>query len=140
MASQRIEGSDPEYLVISWASSLVAEQRALMGEHYWAYNIEDNRHSIEAMLLFAYQQGLTPTKLECDSLFVPEAAGSAPRNRDTCRQGGHSGLQSCRDKRLHCVRETKAASTAHGSRHCAKDRARKYARRAAPRQRGSSEA
>lgn len=74
VALDRIEGSDPVILTISWASALLAEQRALMGEHYWAYNIEDNRRSLEAVTEFAYQQGLTPTKLDYMSFFDAEAA------------------------------------------------------------------
>ncbi|HVA23507.1 MAG TPA: hypothetical protein VMW62_03865 [Chloroflexota bacterium] len=74
VAFDRIEGSDPVILTISWASALMAEQRALMGDHYWAYNVEDNRRSLEAIVQFAYQQGLTPAKLNYESFFVPDAA------------------------------------------------------------------
>lgn len=74
VAFDRIEGSDPVILTISWASALMAEQRALMGEHYWAYNVADNRRSLEAVVQFAYQQGLTPSKLDYQSFFHPEAA------------------------------------------------------------------
>jgi 4,5-dihydroxyphthalate decarboxylase len=74
VAFDRIEGSDPVILTISWAAAAMAEQRELMGERYWAYNIEDNRRSLEAYTEFAYQQGLTPTRLDYLSLFHPEAA------------------------------------------------------------------
>jgi 4,5-dihydroxyphthalate decarboxylase len=74
VAFDRIEGSDPAILTISWAAAAMAEQRALMGERYWAYNVADNRPSIEAMLLFAHQQGLTPRQLDAASFFAPEAA------------------------------------------------------------------
>jgi 4,5-dihydroxyphthalate decarboxylase len=74
VAFNRIEGSDPVILTISWAAAAMAEQRALMGERYWAYNVEDNRRSLEAYTEFAYQQGLTPTRLDYLSFFHPEAA------------------------------------------------------------------
>jgi 4,5-dihydroxyphthalate decarboxylase len=74
VAFDRIEGSDPVILTISWASAAMAEQRALMGDNYWAYNVEDNRVSLEAMMHFAHQQGLTPSKFDYESFFVPEAA------------------------------------------------------------------
>ena len=73
-AFYRIMGPDPQYLVISWVSAAVEEQRALMGEDYWPYNVEDNRHSLEALTLFAYQQGLTPYQVDYMSFFSPEAA------------------------------------------------------------------
>jgi 4,5-dihydroxyphthalate decarboxylase len=73
VALNRIEGSDPVILTISWAAAALAAQRELMGERYWAYNIEDNRRSLEAFTEFAYQQGLTATKLDYMSFFHPEA-------------------------------------------------------------------
>ena len=45
-----------------------------MGENYWAYNIENNRRALEAMTQFAYEQGLSSTKLDYESFFHPEAA------------------------------------------------------------------
>ncbi|HLH24724.1 MAG TPA: ABC transporter substrate-binding protein [Chloroflexota bacterium] len=74
VAFNRIEGSDPVILTISWAAAAMAEQRALMGERYWAYNIDDNRRSLDAFTEFAYQQGLSPTKPDYMSFFHPEAA------------------------------------------------------------------
>jgi 4,5-dihydroxyphthalate decarboxylase len=73
-AFNRLEGADPQILVISWAGAAVEEQRALMGENYWAYNIENNRRALEAMTQFAYEQGLSSTKLDYESFFHPEAA------------------------------------------------------------------
>jgi 4,5-dihydroxyphthalate decarboxylase len=73
-AFNRLEGADPQILVISWAGAAVEEQRALMGENYWAYNIENNRRALEAMTQFAYEQGLSSTKLDYESFFHLEAA------------------------------------------------------------------
>ena len=74
VAFDRIEGSDPVVLTICWASALMAEQRALMGENYWAYNVKDNQRSLEAVMQFAHQQALTPTKLDYRSFFDAKAA------------------------------------------------------------------
>ncbi|MEE8518621.1 MAG: hypothetical protein V3S98_05815, partial [Dehalococcoidia bacterium] len=74
VAFDRIMGPDPQYLVISWVTALVDEQRALMGDDYWAYNIDANRHSLEALTHFAHQQGLTPYQVDYESFFSPEAA------------------------------------------------------------------
>jgi 4,5-dihydroxyphthalate decarboxylase len=74
VAFDRIEGADPAILTISWASAAMAEQRAVMGERYWAYNIADNTRSLQAMMQFAHQFGLTPTQLDYESFFDPEAA------------------------------------------------------------------
>jgi 4,5-dihydroxyphthalate decarboxylase len=74
VAFDRIEGADPTVLTISWASAAMAEQRALMGERYWAYNVEDNVRSLEAMMDFAHWFGLTPTRLSYESFLDPAAA------------------------------------------------------------------
>lgn len=74
VAFDRIEGSDPVVLTISWAAALMAEQRVLMGDNYWAYNLADNRRALESMMLFAEQQALTPTRLDYTTLFDPRAA------------------------------------------------------------------
>ena len=74
VAFDHIEGSDPVILTISWASALMAEQRTLMGDNYWAYNLPDNHRSLEAVTLFAHQQGLTSTRLDYETFFDPEAA------------------------------------------------------------------
>jgi 4,5-dihydroxyphthalate decarboxylase len=74
VAFDRIEGADPAILTISWASAAMAEQRAVMGERYWAYNIADNTRSLQAMMQFAHQFGLTPTQLDYESFFDRDAA------------------------------------------------------------------
>jgi len=77
VAFDRIYGSDPEIVTISWAAAMMDEQRSVMGENYWAYNIDDNANTLEAMMDFAHQFGVTPTKLEYQSFFHPEAAALA---------------------------------------------------------------
>ena len=74
LAFDRIEGSDPVILTVSWVAAAMAEQRELMGDRYWAYNVEDNRRSLEAFMEFAHQQGLTPSKLDYKTFFHSEAA------------------------------------------------------------------
>lgn len=74
VALDRVEGSDPRYLTMNWANAAMQEQRALMGDHYWPYNIPDNQRALEAMMLFCHQLGITPTKLDYMSFLHPEAA------------------------------------------------------------------
>jgi 4,5-dihydroxyphthalate decarboxylase len=73
-AFNRLEGPDPQIIVYSWAAAAVSEQRELMGENYWAYNIENNRRTLEALTQFAHEQGLSPTRIDYQSFFHPEAA------------------------------------------------------------------
>jgi 4,5-dihydroxyphthalate decarboxylase len=74
VAFGRLEGADPQILVISWAAAAVDEQRELMGENYWAYNIDDNRRALEAITQFGFEQGLSPSRIDFAAFFHPEAA------------------------------------------------------------------
>jgi 4,5-dihydroxyphthalate decarboxylase len=76
IAFTNVEGSDPQVLVVSWITAAMAKQRELMGDTYWAYNLTEphNVRSLEAITEFAYQQGLTPTRLDYHTFFHPEAA------------------------------------------------------------------
>lgn len=74
-AFERLEGSDPQVIAYSWIAAAVAEQRKLMGENYWAYNIENNRTVLEAMTQYAHEQGLSTTRIDYMAFFHPGAAG-----------------------------------------------------------------
>jgi 4,5-dihydroxyphthalate decarboxylase len=74
IAFERLEGSDPQVIAYSWIAAAVAEQHELMGENYWAYNIENNRTVLQAMTQYACEQGLSPTNIDYMNFFHPEAA------------------------------------------------------------------
>ena len=74
VAIDNIEGADPQVLVLSWISAMLDEQRALMGDNYFSYNVVDNKRPLEAMMQYAQEQGLTPDRVKFESLFSPEAA------------------------------------------------------------------
>ncbi|MNC96022.1 hypothetical protein D3C83_132830 [compost metagenome] len=74
MAIDNIQGADPQVLVLSWVSALLDEQRALMGDNYFAYNVADNKKPLGAMMQFAHEQGLTPKRVDYESLFSPAVA------------------------------------------------------------------
>jgi 4,5-dihydroxyphthalate decarboxylase len=73
-AFNRLEGPDPQVIVYSWAAAAVSEQRELMGENYWAYNVENNRRTLDAMTQYAHEQGLSPERIQYESFFHPDAA------------------------------------------------------------------
>ena len=75
IAFERLEGSDPQVIIYSWMAAAVAEQRELMGENYWAYNVENNRTVLQAMTQYAHEQGLSTTRIDYMAFFHSEAAG-----------------------------------------------------------------
>jgi 4,5-dihydroxyphthalate decarboxylase len=74
IAFERLEGSDPQVIAYSWIAAAVAEQRELMGDNYWAYNIENNRTVLDALTQYAHEQGLSPMRIDYMKFFHPEAA------------------------------------------------------------------
>ncbi len=69
MAFEAIEGSDPQVLVLSWISHYLDEQRKLMGDNYFTYDIAHNRTALDAMMRYAHAQWLTPRVLRAEELF-----------------------------------------------------------------------
>ena len=49
----------------------VAESRRIFGDDYWAYGLEANRPSWDALCRYVYEQGLAPRRITPDDLFVP---------------------------------------------------------------------
>lgn len=74
VAINNIQGADPQVLILSWVTALFDEQRNLMGENFFAYNIPDNIRALTAMMQFAHEQGLTPERCNFKELFYAPAA------------------------------------------------------------------
>ena len=74
VAFDRLIGPDPQVIAYSWIAAAVAEQRELMGDDYWAYNIANNVKELEAMTQYAHEQGLSPTRIDYRTFFHAEAA------------------------------------------------------------------
>jgi 4,5-dihydroxyphthalate decarboxylase len=64
----------PLYVTLAWAVAAQNEQRQVMGERYYAYNVVDNIPSLDAMMRFAHQFGITPTRLDYRQFLHEEAA------------------------------------------------------------------
>ena len=57
-------------VMLPWLTSLVQEDRALLGDDWWPYGIAANRAAIEAVLRYHHEQGITPRKFDIEELFV----------------------------------------------------------------------
>ena len=62
---------------LAWAVAAQQEQRQVMGDHFYAYNVVENTRPLEAMMQFSHQFGLTPTKLDYRQFLHAEAAALA---------------------------------------------------------------
>jgi 4,5-dihydroxyphthalate decarboxylase len=73
IAIENITGSDPQVLVLSWISQAMDEQRALMGDDYFAYDLAHNETALAAMMRFAADQYLTREVIDYRRLFDASA-------------------------------------------------------------------
>jgi 4,5-dihydroxyphthalate decarboxylase len=58
---------------LPWIASHARQTAELMGEDFWSYGIEANRHTLEVMTRYSFEQGMSVRKLEVDELFAPGA-------------------------------------------------------------------
>jgi 4,5-dihydroxyphthalate decarboxylase len=58
--------------MLPWASWDLTNTRELMGDDYWPYGFEANRHVLETFTRYSYEQGLSKRKLDPAELFAPE--------------------------------------------------------------------
>jgi len=58
--------------MLPWQSAHVEEARALLGEDWWPYGVEPNRHVLETFLRYHHEQGLSRRRLKVEELFAPE--------------------------------------------------------------------
>ena len=62
--------------MLPWQSAHVEEARALLGEDWWPYGLEPNRHVLETFLRYHHEQGLSKRRLAPEELFAPETLKS----------------------------------------------------------------
>jgi len=58
-------------VTLPWVEAEALETRALMGEDYWRYGIDECAHEIEALARYSYDQGMSERKLTAQDLFAP---------------------------------------------------------------------
>jgi 4,5-dihydroxyphthalate decarboxylase len=62
--------------MLPWQSAHVEEARALLGEDWWPYGLEPNRHVLETFLRYHNEQGLSKRRLKVEELFARETLAS----------------------------------------------------------------
>lgn len=56
---------------LPWLLLEIEEQRSILGEDFWPYGLEANRHVLEVFIDYAAEQGLIRQRLPLEELFVP---------------------------------------------------------------------
>jgi 4,5-dihydroxyphthalate decarboxylase len=62
--------------MLPWQVAHVEEARRELGEDWWPYGYEANRHVLETFLRYHHEQGLSKRRLEARELFAPETLKS----------------------------------------------------------------
>lgn len=62
----------PRVVNLAWASAYFESERQLFGGHPYTYGIARNRASLDALVQYSYEQGLTRRRFSLEELFVPE--------------------------------------------------------------------
>lgn len=62
--------------MLPWQVAQVEDVRRDMGEDWWPYGFEPNRHVLDTFLRYHHEQGLSPRRLQPEELFAPETLTS----------------------------------------------------------------
>lgn len=57
--------------MIAWSIAQMEEEREIFGEDLWPYGLEANRHVLETLVGYTYEQGLIKKRLDLKTLFAP---------------------------------------------------------------------
>jgi 4,5-dihydroxyphthalate decarboxylase len=63
---------------VVWLQAVLEEEDEFFGGDRWPYGIASNYASIEGLLQYSYEQGLTTQKLEVEQLFAPSTMTDIP--------------------------------------------------------------
>ncbi|OGA20129.1 MAG: 4,5-dihydroxyphthalate decarboxylase [Betaproteobacteria bacterium RIFCSPLOWO2_12_FULL_63_13] len=66
---ERLQDITASYAPLPWLRSYSDRMKALFGQDFWPYGLEPNRKTLEAFLLFAFEQGVCHRKVEPEELF-----------------------------------------------------------------------
>jgi 4,5-dihydroxyphthalate decarboxylase len=73
LAIRRLVTSPPLHATLPWLTDHLEKTKEVMGEDYWSYGLEENRHVLEAAARYAHEQGLLARKIDrIDELFAAE--------------------------------------------------------------------
>jgi 4,5-dihydroxyphthalate decarboxylase len=63
---------------LAWLQPLIEEEQSIIGQDWYPYGIEKNRPSIEALLQYTHEQGLTDRRVKLEELFAPSTLHDIP--------------------------------------------------------------
>jgi 4,5-dihydroxyphthalate decarboxylase len=73
LAVNGLYDTDALRVALPWLIDHVEEARRILGTDFWAYGLEPNRPTFEAIGRYVHEQGLSPRVVSADELFAPGA-------------------------------------------------------------------
>jgi 4,5-dihydroxyphthalate decarboxylase len=71
MALEEVAYSNIPRVTNPWMEAHDSQTRAIMGDDFWPYGMDENRTTVEAFLDYHYRQGLAVKQLTAEEIFVP---------------------------------------------------------------------
>jgi 4,5-dihydroxyphthalate decarboxylase len=62
----------PLLVILPWATWEAERTREIMGDDWFAYGIEKNRITVDALCQYSFEQGLSARRMSIEELFAPE--------------------------------------------------------------------
>jgi 4,5-dihydroxyphthalate decarboxylase len=53
-----------------WAPAEYDRLKSLLGDDFWSYNVEPNRHVLETFVRYSHEQGILPRQISIDEMFA----------------------------------------------------------------------
>jgi 4,5-dihydroxyphthalate decarboxylase len=63
---------------LAWLQPAIEEEQAVFGPDWWAYGVTQNKESIDSLLQYSHEQGLTDRRLTIEDLFAPSTLRDIP--------------------------------------------------------------
>lgn len=76
VALGRLSDASAPKITLPFVEEQLRSARDLMGEDFWAYGVEPNRHVLDAFLESHHSQGLSPRRLAIEEIFHPSTMES----------------------------------------------------------------
>lgn len=61
-----------------WLQAMIEEEQSVFGADWFPYGVAPNRASLEALLQYNFEQGLTPRRIQVEELFAPSTLQAVP--------------------------------------------------------------
>ena len=62
----------------AWLQPMIEEEKRIIGDDWYPYGIEKNRPTLEALLQYTHEHGLTDRRLKIEDIFAPSTMRDIP--------------------------------------------------------------